>query len=637
MADSSVKITISAEDQASATLNRVKQAFDEYQKSYETIGQYTARLKSESDALASSQQNLAKSADQATSANKGLFTTFVAAELSVSAVKTAVRYVTDEVQASIQAANQYQSAMAGLSSYASAFGQSASGARDAVKTLSSDGLVPVTSNATALKDLLSSGLNLQQAVTLMDAFKDRAAFGRDSSLSYGQAVENLAQSFKTEQSRLGDLSGMTENYSQILQVGADQMGKSVKQLSEAERAQAKYLGILQLSTAATGDAGRYAETAAGQQAHMAYQVNQTQIAMGTALQPSLIILQQSLVSLANSFTGTDAGMKIMQADLATLATFVAETVQAAYDQQIRTIANGTADAQINSNNRSLNTMSDATKKAMKQMATDIAKENQSFTDGVAKRTQQFQDSLRDMIIAHRDKSRSLQQDIADENTAYADQVLQRKEQLTDQLNGLEDTHQQKVADITQKITDERARGIYVDGILYSEGDKKKIENLEASLAKEDAAYQKSVDKAQDKYNEDVANDQKRHDAKLATLQTSLTAEMAILQKNAVDVAAVGNAVAMSDIDRLRRSYAEQNTESAKQHAQRLADIRQRGADQGVAYGNAMAGGIAGTLPAVNGALDMVKNSMVDSANNAGKSSSDAVWNSFKSGIKTQFA
>jgi len=655
MADSNVRIIISAEDQATATMNKIDAAFKQYRSTYESIGQFTARQAQEANTLSSANTQLAASTNELSGSSQGLFTTFTAAGLAVNAITSAFQFIRSEITSSIEAANQYQSAIAGLTSYALAFGQSANAAKQSVQTLSADGLVPVTSNATALKDLLASGLNLQQAVTLMDAFKDRAAFGRDSSLSYGQAVENLAQSFKTEQSRLGDLSGMTENYSQFLDVGASQLGKNVSQLSEAERAQAKYLGILQLSTAATGDAGRYAETAAGQQAQLSYQVNQTQIGIGSALQPAVSLLAQTYVGMLQGMSGSSSALQNAQGAFLTLAAVVGEaanfivgagrliigtiqsiatgsfdpikqaindTVNQATDisvnwqKGLERIAAGTADNQVSQNQRALDTMSTATRNALDKMNQDIAKENQSFADSMQKRAQQFDDSLRDMIIAHRDKSRSIQQDIADENAAYADQVAQRKDQLTDQLSSLEDSHAQKVADITQNITDEKSKGLIVDGVLYAQANQKKLDDLRRQLDKENTAYQSSVDKAQEKYNKDIANDAKRHSDKLTNLKSSLAAELAILQKNAVDVAAIGDARAADDITRLRRSFAEQNAESQKQHSQRLADIAQQAYQQGVTGGNSYT---AGTNQALNGGKGVLAGTMASIGADMGKS------------------
>lgn len=98
MADSTVNIIVSAKDQATPTMDKVRQAFEEYKKSYETVGQFQARERAEAEALAGANDKLAASANQAASAhsklsssaeqvstsNQGLFATFTAATVSAA-------------------------------------------------------------------------------------------------------------------------------------------------------------------------------------------------------------------------------------------------------------------------------------------------------------------------------------------------------------------------------------------------------------------------------------------------------------------------------------------------------------------------------------------------------------------------
>jgi NADH/NAD ratio-sensing transcriptional regulator Rex len=220
---------------------------------------------------------------------------FGLAQLAVNALQ-AYGLLRDQVKESIAAANASQLALSGLQSTAAAFGTDALKAQDAAKRLSTDGLLTVTESANGLKNLLSSGLNLEQANQLMDVYKDRAAFGRQNTIQYGQAVQNLAESFKTQSSMIGNLSGMTENYNQIIQVGAGEMGKQVSQLRAAELAQAKYLGTLKLSNGSIGDAARFSDTAAGAQARLATATQNAQIMFGEALQPAVQELNKGFLN-----------------------------------------------------------------------------------------------------------------------------------------------------------------------------------------------------------------------------------------------------------------------------------------------------------------------------------------------------
>lgn len=630
-------------------------AQDDLRKSSDDLKATQKELKESTDALGNSQ-------DAASTSGKGLFTTFTAANLAATAITRGIDLLRTQLSASISAANQYQSSMAGLSSYAVAFGSSAAAAQQSARSLSSDGLLPIANSANALKSILSTGLGLDEATQLVETFKDRAAFGRNASIDFGTAVENLGQTFKTEQSHLGDASGMTENYSQILEVGAAQMGKNVDQLSSLERAQAKYLGILQLSSATQGDANRYAETASGQQAKLAYSVNQTQVAIGTALQPSVSLLSQAFVDLTGSLGFTDSQMQTTQGNIVTLSATAAEAVnqiiglgrvffsvfqavaqgsvqpindainttsqqsQKIWDnwgKQIENIANGTASAQVDANQKALDTMSAAQTQAAKKMSEDIARENRDYADAIQKRTRDFQRSMQDMIIDHRDKSRSIQADINAENAAYAKQAAQLKANFDEALGDLDSSHADKVADIEQQMADERAKGYSLDGVAYTEVNQKKIDDLQKSLDKENATYQKARDKKVAAYNQDVADAQTSHDEKLANLQTELQKELDVLKLHAAEVAAVGEATKLDDISRLRRQYAEENAEAAKQHAQRIADIRKQGSETGAAYGSSYASQVGQGAQAAKNAINQANTDILTNAANQGKSAGNS--------------
>lgn len=645
-----------------------RDSYADLKKAGQDLSSTQKELKDVTDALGISQNEAAKS-------GKSLFATFTAANLASMAISKGIDFLTTQIGESIKAANQYESSMAGLSSYAVAFGSSAEQARSSAKSLSDDGILPITNSANALKNILSTGLGLDEATKLVATFKDRAAFGRNASIDFGTAVENLAQSFKTEQSELGDASGMTENYSQILQVGAAQMGKNVNQLSTLERAQAKYLGILQLSTASQGDANRYTETAAGQQAKLAYEVNKTQVALGTALQPAVSLVEQSFVDLIQSFAGTDEQMKETQGNIVTLAAMfqqlaigvvgvgkviygglayiingttdefvgaVDSTVNQSqqlwenWGKQIERIANGTADSQVDANRQALNQMLSDQIKTQQKINEQTARENESFADAMFKRTRDFKRSMQDMIIDHRDKSRSIQADLAAETAAYDKQVAQRKADYEESLATLDQDHADRVLDIEKQIADERESGYDLDGVIYSQANQKKIDDLQEKLDKENAAYEKSRVKKIAVYNQEVADAKQAHDEKLASLQTELQQELDILKMHAAEVAAVGEATKLDDISRLKRQYAEENAEASKQHGQRLADIQKQGSEAGGVFSTEYLKKMASLQAEIDKTVDKSTADQVARAKESGSAVGNSWWNNFVSTIGNFF-
>lgn len=198
-----------------------------------------------------------------------------------------IRSLTGYIETAIGISSEYERSLTGLSLISGKFGESQDKATEAAKALASDGLITLSTAAEGLQKLMQSGLSLDQAVDLMNNYKDEAAFGRAQTIEYDQAVRNLAESFYTENSMIGNLSGQTENWNILLERGAELLGKNVNSLTKTERAQAKYLAQQELSILTAGDAIRYSDTYAGKlsQLETSYQVLSATI--GDVFKPAL--------------------------------------------------------------------------------------------------------------------------------------------------------------------------------------------------------------------------------------------------------------------------------------------------------------------------------------------------------------
>lgn len=188
---------------------------------------------------------------------------------------------------SIDAANRLDAGLIGLSSVAKAFGGDADDAKRAAQALAADGLLSVGEAATGLKNLLASGFNLDQAIVLMNRFKDSSAFGRQAALSLGQAVTSATEGIKNGNSILVDNAGVTKNLSIILREAGFAETDLSRASTDATVRMALFKGLLKETNPQLGDAARYLETAAGKQAQFHAQVEITQQKLGKALQPAL--------------------------------------------------------------------------------------------------------------------------------------------------------------------------------------------------------------------------------------------------------------------------------------------------------------------------------------------------------------
>lgn len=204
------------------------------------------------------------------------------------------------IKQAIGASAELESALTGLSSVASAFGQDAESAQKAAQSLAEDGLLSVKDASNSLKNLLATGFSLPEAIELMNGFKDAAAFNRQGTLAFGQAIEGATQGIKNQNSILVDNAGITKNLSNILKEAGLSAQDLSKVTSDATVRQALFNGILREASAFQGDAARAADTLSGKQAQLATAAFNAKAAIGDALAPAINDLLDSITPLLST-------------------------------------------------------------------------------------------------------------------------------------------------------------------------------------------------------------------------------------------------------------------------------------------------------------------------------------------------
>lgn len=183
--------------------------------------------------------------------------------------------------------NQYSSVMNGLSSQMEHLGVNIVDAMDVVQQKSADGLISPSDVAAAVKNLTSYGYTLKQAADMVDRLKDSAANNRQAHYSLGEAVRVTTEGIKNENSVLSDAVGVTKNISVMYREYADSIGKTVNELTQAEKVQASFNGFMSETEAYLGDSARYSKTLAGSQAELKASVSELAITYGEVLAPSV--------------------------------------------------------------------------------------------------------------------------------------------------------------------------------------------------------------------------------------------------------------------------------------------------------------------------------------------------------------
>lgn len=253
---------------------------------------------------------------------KSLFPSLLKANLAatlvtkaIGGIVTALGYIKTGVAGSIQTTQQFESALIGLETVAGRrLGQQAIPlATQAAKDLASDGLLPVKDAALGLKNLLASGFSLQESIDLMRTFKDSAAFGRQSALTFGQAVSSATEGIKNGNSILVDNAGITKNLSVILKEAGKSQNDLMNATSDASVRQALYNGLMKEGKIFQGDSAKLARTTAGANASLAVTLLNLKNVMGQFIKPIQSVVQSALAAflagIGITFSSSEAGIK----------------------------------------------------------------------------------------------------------------------------------------------------------------------------------------------------------------------------------------------------------------------------------------------------------------------------------------
>lgn len=270
MAQANIRAVITAEDNASRV-----------------VSSFGANIDKTSKGVVGSNQKTAASFNQVLIATAGL--------------ATAAHGLVGVINETVAAANKEQAAMTGLVSISKAFGQSSDDATKAAKELTRDGLLNIADAARGLKNLLQSGFSLDQAIILMNRFKDSAAFGKQSALSFGDAVASATEGIKNGNSILVDNAGVTKNLSIILEEAGFSAQDLMKATTDANVRMALFNGIVKETNPQVGDAAKLTELYAGKQAMLAQKSFELKSQIGEALQPALVKLLETVTPLIEKF------------------------------------------------------------------------------------------------------------------------------------------------------------------------------------------------------------------------------------------------------------------------------------------------------------------------------------------------
>ncbi|MDQ0923346.1 hypothetical protein QF038_001854 [Pseudarthrobacter sp. W1I19] len=512
--------------------------------------------------------------DNASRAISGVSNSIQALAGSVIA-QQAISTLTSQFDAAVEASNRMRNSLVGVTSVANAFGQDSEKTREAAKSLASDGLESVSEAATQLKNLLSSGFSLDQAIQIIDRFKDTAAFGRQSALGFGEAVSGATEGIKNGNSILSDNAGLTKNLSVML----EEAGFSAQDLSRASSnatiRQALFNGIMRESAPQLGDATRLSNEYSGAQSRLSTAVFNTQARLGDLLKLGLGPLtsgtanfigthQQAIVSFAGAagaaiaFGATLLGLAsvvrfvtlVMGGPLALVLTAISAiagviTFGAFAKLQDQMLGTGQQfDASAGQIKNSAGGLDSAGKKAQ-----DLAEKLKDIDENVVKANRDFAQSLADILKNHDNTISDLNKQATEEKNAFARAQEDKADSFKQSQDEMARRHEEQVRQIERDLAEENVKGRFAD--------QRRIQDLQLRLAQENEDYDHSTSEKKTQYEKDTANAAEQHAKKLTELQTKLDTEKSFLQRHSADLQGIRAADALDEIQKLKQSHADQ--------------------------------------------------------------------------------
>ncbi|NLW45838.1 MAG: hypothetical protein GXY86_00635, partial [Firmicutes bacterium] len=195
--------------------------------------------------------------------------------------------ITAGIVKSVEANNKLKSSMMGLDSIAKGTVGTYSKIETELEKVRADGMIPLTNAIAAYKNLLSRYQDEETAIKMFNKIADAAAFGRQGHLTLGEAIQGTTEGLRNENSALTDNGGITKNLSVMWKEYAAQIGKTVGQLTEAEKKQAEVNGFMKEGRFQTGDLAKLQASLAGQMVKANAETTAASAAYGDALEPAL--------------------------------------------------------------------------------------------------------------------------------------------------------------------------------------------------------------------------------------------------------------------------------------------------------------------------------------------------------------
>src|SRR5574344_1656344 len=214
----------------------------------------------------------------------------------------------DKLEDCTQVAIDNKKALMGLESVAKAYGVSVEDATKATKDFTNDGLLQMKSATTGMKNILSTGFNITEAMNLSKALKDIGAFNNVTG-DLGQAFEDATKGMRTGSIELIENIGLTQKLSAVMKAANIDVSNGIDLTNNAAQRNAFYNMVLKEGEKFKGNAAKLANDQAASQEKANAAMKEAADAIGNRLLPAYSNLMGVIADVAKeakiAFTPTN--------------------------------------------------------------------------------------------------------------------------------------------------------------------------------------------------------------------------------------------------------------------------------------------------------------------------------------------
>ena len=214
----------------------------------------------------------------------------------IAVLLVALKKLVDIGKASLAVYAKQDVAFRGLAKVAEAYGQSVDEAMIASKSLSEDGLVPLTASIQTIKNLISTGFSVAEAMQIAESFKQIGAFNNVVG-DLGQAMIDSSKGIKTNSIELIENIGLTERLSTTMEKANVSTKKGINLADSSAQRRAFLNSVVEQSNKFQGSSIELTDTLQGSTMQLKTALNELGAEMGESLTPNMIETNNMLIEL----------------------------------------------------------------------------------------------------------------------------------------------------------------------------------------------------------------------------------------------------------------------------------------------------------------------------------------------------